>query len=725
MDMMRFKVAARPLALAAGLLAGMTFCVGAQAQVMEYSHSGKVDRGGRYLYRALQPDGTLKEIPHRGSEDWSVARHWNETMLECIRHDKSRPTVHARNLYHVSAAMWDAWAAYTTVPDQVFHHERVVSGNLEADRDKAISFAAYRLLLHRFQNSVGAPTSIPLIEAKLGELGYNPADNTPPAALGIRIANTIIAFGDTDGANEAGDYENQYYEPVNEPLIVELPGNPELSDPNHWQPLAIEFFIDQSGNPIPFGALNALSPEWGIVSPFSLHPEDANVYQRDGFDYWVYHDPGYPPFLGGPGEDYYRWGVEQVLMWSSHLDPTDNVVIDISPATFGNSDLPDVDEWADYYDRENGGDWSPGHPINPVTGLPYPPEIVPRGDYARILAEFWADGPDSETPPGHWFTILNYVNDHPDFEKRLMGEGPILPDLEWDVKAYLLMGGAMHDTAIACWGAKGWYDYIRPVSAIRWMCDRGQSSNPTMPSYNPLGIRLVPGYIELVTAQTTMPGARHEHLAGSEGKIAVLGWRGPDFIVDPDVDDAGVGWILGRDWWPYQRPSFVSPPFPGYYSGHSTYSRCAAHVMGAMTGSEFFPGGVGEFLCPQNEFLVFEDGPSINCTLQWARYIDASDQTSMSRIWGGIHPPADDLPGRHIGIEIHKDAVALARRYYSGQVSCPADFDGNRMLDFTDVLGFLTAFGTGDLLIDTAAPFRVLDFSDVLNFLIAFGAGCP
>ena len=36
----------------------------------------------------------------------SVARQWNEVMLEAIRHDFARPTVHARNLFHVSVAMW-------------------------------------------------------------------------------------------------------------------------------------------------------------------------------------------------------------------------------------------------------------------------------------------------------------------------------------------------------------------------------------------------------------------------------------------------------------------------------------------------------------------------------------------------------------------------------------------------------------------------------------------
>ncbi len=42
----------------------------------------------------------------------SVARLWDEALLDAIRRDFPAPTVHARNLYHASAAMWDAWAAY-------------------------------------------------------------------------------------------------------------------------------------------------------------------------------------------------------------------------------------------------------------------------------------------------------------------------------------------------------------------------------------------------------------------------------------------------------------------------------------------------------------------------------------------------------------------------------------------------------------------------------------
>jgi len=148
----------------------------------------------------------------------------------------------------------------------------------------------------------------------------------------------------------------------------------------------------------------------------------------------------------------------------------------------------------------------------------------------------------------------------------------------------------------------------------------------------------------------------------------VKAWKGPDYINDPDTDEAGVDWILAENWWPYQRPSFVTPPFAGFVSGHSTFSRAAAEVMTALTGDPFFPGGMGEFVAPQNEFLVFEEGPSTDVVLQWATYRDASDQCSLSRIWGGIHPPADDIPGRLIGEQIGINGFNLADYYISGKV---------------------------------------------------------
>ena len=226
------------------------------------------------------------------------------------------------------------------------------------------------------------------------------------------------------------------------------------------------------------------------------------------------------------------------------------------------------------------------------------------------------------------------------------------------------MGGAVHDAAVAAWGIKGWYDYVRPISAIRAMAERGQSTDPNLPRYHPGGIPLVDGYIELVDEGDVLAGEQGQNI----NKLKLYAWRGPAYIENLDTDVAGVGWILAGAYWPYQRPSFVTPPFAGYISGHSTFSRAAAEVMTHLTGDAFFPGGMGEFHTRQNEFLVFEDGPSVDVILQWATYRDASDQTSLSRIWGGIHPPADDIPGRIIGEKIGIAAFHLAESYFFGQI---------------------------------------------------------
>ncbi len=610
----------------------------------------------------------------------SEAREWNELLLESIRKDFARPTVHARNLYHTSVAMWDAWATYSPTAECVLFEEShpTTDPNIDAWRSEALSFAAYRILSARFQASPGGPTMLPLYDAMMQQLGY-PAGNTTttgntPAAIGNRIAATVLAYGATDNANEANDYANQFYFPINPPLLPDFPGNPNLFNANRWQPLALQFFIGQSGIPVPTGYPDFLSPEWGQVKAFALSQNDLTVNNRFGYDYWMFHDPGDPPMLGTPAAQDYKWGFEMVAAWSSHLDPADGVMIDASPASIGNIPLsnlpPTTAGYPSFYDFTNGGDPSPGYSVNPVTGQPYAQQMVPRGDYARILAEFWADGPDSETPPGHWFSIFNDVTDNPLTVKQIGGVGPVVNDLEWDVKGYLAMGGAMHDSAIAAWGIKGWYDYLRPISALRYLGDRYAIS----PS-DPHAITLHPGLIEEVTPATTAVGQRHEHLAGSEGKIAVYAWRGPDYINDPTTDIAGVGWILLENWWSYQRPTFVTPPFAGYVSGHSTYSRAAAVVMDNFTGSPYFPGGLGEYVCPQDQFLVFEKGPSVTVTLQWASYYDASDQCSLSRIWGGIHPPCDDIPGRLIGQDVGEDAYARAEQIWAGTAAPLAGYE--------------------------------------------------
>ena len=620
-------------------------------------------------------------------ENVSIARLWNEVLLEAIKGDFARPTVHARNLFHASVSMYDIWAVYDDVasPYLIGNTVNGFSSTLESftpDEDidtaisKSISYSMYRLLSHRFQNSPSVVSAQAKLDLLMDRLGYDTNitsieyQDGDAAAFGNYVAQTIINYGLQDGSREITGYDNAYYQPVNQAYALDEDDNPPIDNPNRWQPLGLDSFIDQGGNIIDGDVPPFLSPEWGNVSSFALSDQDKVIFQRDGNDYNIFHNPSNPPHISltenNSDSDAYKWGFSMVSVWQSHLDQNDGVMWDISPNAIGNIDINSFpNNFADYpnfYDFFNGGANSNGHTINPITGNPYQTNIVPRGDYARVLAEFWADGPDSETPPGHWFTILNYVNDHPLFEKRFEGEGDILDPLEWDVKAYFILGGGMHDAAISAWSIKGWHDYIRPISAIRAMAERGQSSDQSLVNYHFGGIPLIDNYIELVEIGDPLAGDTNENV----GEVKLFTWKGHNFIDDTETDQAGVGWILAKDWYPYQRPTFVTPPFAGYVSGHSTYSRAAAELMTKITGNAFFPGGIGEFTAKANEFLVFEEGPSLDIVLQWATYRDASDQSSLSRIWGGIHPPADDIPGRLIGEIIAEDVFNFAVPYFNG-----------------------------------------------------------
>lgn len=624
------------------------------------------------------------------AENISIARIWNEALLGAIRKDFARPTVHARNLFHTSVAMFDSWAMYDKNARPYFMGNTVHGFTskikeftpLEAEdisQKKAISYAAYRLLTYRFKNSPGAEESLERFNLIMDQLGFDTSftsvdyETGNAAALGNYIAKTLIEYGEIDGANERKDYENLLYQPINPALNLGVSGDATgLVNPNRWQPLSFNTFIDQSGNLFTGSVPSFLGAEWGSVLPFALEESDSELFERKGDTYRVYHDPGAPPKLDITNKtaesEAYKWNFSLVSVWSSHLDPSDGVMVDISPKTVGNMDIQNMprlySDFPSFYNLIEGGDGSKGHAVNPKTGEPYKTQMVPRGDYGRVLAEFWADGPDSETPPGHWFTILNYVSDHPQLEKRFNGLGAILNPLEWDVKAYFILSGAMHDAAISAWGIKGWYDYIRPISAIRYMCELGQSTHPNLENYHVGGIPLIDGFIETVEVGDPLSGRNNQNV----GKIKLYSWKGHDFISNAKTDVAGVGWILAENWWPYQRPSFVTPPFAGFVSGHSTFSRAAAEVMTLITGDEFFPGGMGEFVAKKDDFLVFEKGPSMDVVLQWATYRDASDQTSLSRIWGGIHPPADDLPGRLIGEKVGIEAYNFALPYFNPKI---------------------------------------------------------
>ncbi len=137
------------------------------------------------------------------AQEHSVAREWNEMLLTSIRGDFARPTVHARNLFHISAAMYDAWAIYTIKGETYLIGQTrygftsdlqeftpAGTGTVEEQMELCLSYVAARLLQRRFRFSPSSRDLLPAYEELLIEMGGDP-NNTDtdyssgsPAALG-------------------------------------------------------------------------------------------------------------------------------------------------------------------------------------------------------------------------------------------------------------------------------------------------------------------------------------------------------------------------------------------------------------------------------------------------------------------------------------------------------------------------------------------------------------
>lgn len=658
----------------------------------------------------------------------SVAREWSEALLLSMQEDLARPHVQARNLFHFSVAVYDAWAAYDGEAEPYLLGKTVgpftcpcksvpTPGDVEAARKEAISFAAYRLLTARFAESPQSAGTAFRCREIMQKHGYdfrNYSIDYPsgsPAALGNYIAQCVLQMGQLDGAGEARHYDTPGYRPVNPPLAVTSPGPGALQDPNRWQPLRLNRAIDRDGYPMyecrcggraPSTMIDSLDPTgqritstqtfqglaWGQTRPFALSDRTLKIHRRDGRECRLYYDPGgdfFPRLDTGSaasGGDY-QWSVALVAAWSGLLDPNDGVLWDVSPRGMGHvqSYPRNLEELRDFYNLETGRNPGAGYEINPRTGQPYSPQMAPRGDYIRTAVQYWAEGPDAETPPGHWLSLLNYVGDQPGLAKKFNGKSQPMSDLEWDVKAYFVLGGALHDAAIAAWGVKCHYESARPITAVRYVAALGQSSDPGLPSYHPAGIPLLPGRIELVQKGDPLAGPAHEHL----GKIKLYAWAGPFAVAPPAalgaslVETAPRGWILAENWYPYQPKTFVTPPYAGFVSAHAAFSHAAAEALTLLTGDPYFPGGLGEFKVRANsDFLRLEKGPGVDVSLQWATYRDAADQASLSRVWAGANAPFDDIPGRLIGAEAGTAAFHLAKIYFY------KDRDRDGLLSFED-----------------------------------------
>ena len=636
----------------------------------------------------------------------SAAREWNEQLMAAIRINLPNPPAHARNLHHVAVAMYDAWAAYDTTAVGYIYNEKVsplpgTSAAIEAARHEAISYAAYRVLFSRFGTGTGSVATLASIRAKINALGYSntvaeaPTTNaTTPAELGKRIGQAILTWGAADGF-ALTTYPQTYNTAVNPNMLgaramsvlgnnLEFPSRPNMplgvgvpliantaqnytadTDPNFWQPLALSASVSQNGIPTPGGIQTFVGVQGMATTPFSL-------YRTDPLLPW-YDLPG-PSHLSMPGNPSatdagYKAAAIDVLRKSAKLNATN--LIDISPGGFGNNPL--------------GTDSGTGYPENPITHTPYASNMVKLGDFARVIAEFWADGPNSETPPGHWHVLANEVSDDPLTVKKIRGIGPTLNDLEWDVKMYFSLSGATHDAACACWSNKRYYNGPRPITMIRFMGTMGQSSNVGGPSYHEQGLPLETNVVEVITDATADIGGKHENIwnlvtnayepgAFHIGGIAVYSFPGEgrtnppaQLPPVPATTQNTIRWMLAKDWLPFQRKTFNTPAFPGYPSGHSSFSRAAAEVLTLITGSPSFPGGFHHHTIPANSMQI-DLGPSADVDLQWNTYYDGADQAGQSRRWGGIHPGEDDYPSRAFGSVVGKSAFALAEKYWMGTI---------------------------------------------------------
>jgi hypothetical protein len=218
-------------------------------------------------------------------------------------------------------------------------------------------------------------------------------------------------------------------------------------------------------------------------------------------------------------------------------------------------------------------------------------------DEQKVIVEYWADGPSSELPPGHWAL----------FAQRVSGrDGYGIDD---DVKMFFALSNAMLDASIAVWDCKRVFDYVRPITAIRFL------------------------------------------MAGKE----ISAWAGPG---------KGTQTILGEHWQAYQTGAVPTPAFPEFSSGHSAFSAAGAEVLRSYTGSDAFGGSVT--IKAGSSGVEPGTVPAADVTLSWPTFSDAANQAGMSRRYGGIHFKEGDLQSRAMGRLVGAQAWAKAQTYFAG-----------------------------------------------------------
>lgn len=512
----------------------------------------------------------------------SLIVDWNEEALAAVRANAPRPTVVSRTLFLLSAAKYDAWAAYAAqaLPYTPANRplRRPASEHTDANQSIAVSHAAYRILLHYY------PQQQADFAARMAALGIELSDSTDtstPAGLGNVVAANLLAARAADGSNEGHNFADlpnyifpTVYAPVNsaDDAAPNAPGGAAFNA-DHWQPLRVPTgsVLDDDGLPVvdpqdpaSYRDQQFLTPHWGQVRPFALgNPRDLLPPPPPQYG----SEENYTDALGYTTTNHQAWldQFEEVRLISATLD-----------------------------DRE------------------------------KVIAEFWADGPRSETPPGHWNQLAQGVSQR---------EGN---DIGADARLFMALNSALFDAGIASWYTKRVYDNARPQSGIRHLHFGQMIEAWAGPG---LGTRLIPGetwrpYQELTFVTPPFPEFTSGHSAFSAAAAEVLsGLTGSEQFfdgvtrIDKDLDDDGENDLLGE--------------------------------FNAQPGS-----------------LNFDQAPEQTVTLRWNTFKEAADEAGVSRLYGGIHIQDGDLRGRELGTAVGRKALDKARALFAGHLAPTASQAG-------------------------------------------------
>ncbi|MCZ8119178.1 MAG: vanadium-dependent haloperoxidase [Microcystis sp. LE18-22.4A] len=287
-------------------------------------------------------------LPVSSAQAVTVASDWIGAATQGVRNQPQGPTVASRLYGILGTAMYDAWSAYEATPISTVLGDtlqRPTSENTQANKQEAISFAAYRVLTELL------PTQTANLTARMNSLGYDPnntsTDTTTAAGIGNTIAATLMNARRNDGSNQLNNYVDTIgYSTPNTPT--------QVVDIELWTPESVP--ID-SGSPLQ----KYLTPHWGTVESFSLT------------DNAQYRPPEIiPPFLLDPNAS--------ADLQAGTITRADGTVVPISAALVG-------------------VDINPAFIQQAVDVVAFSANLT---DEQKLIAEFWEDGPGTPFPPGTW-----------------------------------------------------------------------------------------------------------------------------------------------------------------------------------------------------------------------------------------------------------------------------------------------------------------------------------